>query len=70
MLAYIGIGFITSFLLRIVLKAENARRERGERNEVIGDPETAGAKGVMVYDSVEAAKIDKGDFWSGFRYTL
>ncbi|KAL5535436.1 hypothetical protein ACEPAF_3530 [Sanghuangporus sanghuang] len=69
-LAYIVIGFFSSWILRIVLKAENARRERGERDEVIGDPEINAEKGVRVYERVEAAKIDKGDFWSGFRYTL
>ncbi|KAL5495356.1 hypothetical protein ACEPAI_819 [Sanghuangporus weigelae] len=69
-LAYIIIGFFSSWILRIVLKAENARRERGERDEAIGDPEINAEKGVRVYESVEAAKIDKGDFWSGFRYTL
>lgn len=70
MLAYIAIGFFSSWILRIVLKAENARRERGERDEVIGEPKAGAEKGVKVYESVEAAKIDKGDFWSGFRYTL
>lgn len=70
MLAYIAIGFISSFLMRLVLKAENARRARGERDEVIGDQNTSAEKGVTVYESVEAAKIDKGDHWSGFRYTL
>ena len=61
-----------------MLKAENGRRARGERDEVIGqegdrklstDQRKKGVD-VQVYESVEAAKIDKGDCWSGFRYTL
>ncbi|THH06942.1 hypothetical protein EW145_g3739 [Phellinidium pouzarii] len=71
-LAYICIGLSCSLLLRIVLKAENGRRERGERDEVIGMPGSAlnTKDGARVYESVEAARIDKGDDWSGFRYTL
>ena len=67
-LAYIAIGLISSFL-RIVLSRENARRERGEQNEVIGDPSLS-TKDRMVYNSIETAKTEKGDQWSGFRYTL
>ncbi|PAV22292.1 MFS general substrate transporter [Pyrrhoderma noxium] len=68
-LAYIAIGFLSSLILRIVLSRENARRERGERDEAIGEP-SMGPKDGPVYESVEAAKIEKGDQWSGFRYTL
>ena len=68
-LAYIAIGFLSSLILRIVLSRENARRERGERDEAIGKP-SMGPKDGPVYESVEAAKIEKGDQWSGFRYTL
>lgn len=74
-LAYIAIGFISSFVMRLVLKAENARRTRGERDEIIGELGAVGGaaddgKGKPVYESVEAARIDRGDHWSGFRYTL
>ena len=68
-LAYIAIGFLSSLIMRIVLSRENARRERGERDEAIGEP-SMGPKDGPVYESVEAAKIEKGDQWSGFRYTL
>ena len=68
-LAYIVIGFCSSFLMRIVLQRENARRARGERDEVIGDPSTS-TKERPVYESIEAVKVAKGDYWSGFRYTL
>ncbi|KAH8120224.1 MFS general substrate transporter [Phellopilus nigrolimitatus] len=73
-LAYIAIGFLSSLLMRVVLKAENERRARGERNETIGVLNAStirnGEREVKVYESVEAAKIDKGDYWSGFKYTL
>ena len=55
--------------MRIVLQRENARRTRGERDEIIGDPSTS-TKEQPVYESVEAVKVAKGDYWSGFRYTL
>ncbi|KAI5118029.1 hypothetical protein M0805_004894 [Coniferiporia weirii] len=71
-LAYIAIGFLCSFLMRVVLKAENERRARGERDEIIGSSSSSAKTedDVMVYESVDAVKIDKGDAWSGFRYTL
>ncbi len=38
---YIGIGIIASISFLVFLKRENARRERGERDEYIDDqPET------------------------------
>jgi hypothetical protein len=59
----------------IQLKLENDRRDRGERDEVIGcasdcleDIGKAAKNGR--YESTEAAQADKGDAWSGFRYTL
>jgi len=66
---YIGIGLITTVTYLLFLRAENARRDRGERDEVIkdvvgGDPKNG------TYDSVEDAKREKGDEWSGYRYTL
>lgn len=58
----------------IQLKLENDRRDRGERDEVVGcgdypeDIVKAAKNGR--YESSEAARVDKGDEWSGFRYTL
>ncbi|KAG6895548.1 hypothetical protein C0992_000665 [Termitomyces sp. T32_za158] len=51
------------------LQRENARRNRGERDEIIEglDNKHADAKNGT-YESVQAARIDKGDQWSGFRY--
>lgn len=71
MLAYIAIGLISSIVFFVLLKRENARRDRGERDEVIRgvDSNTATEKNG-VYANVEEAKRAKGDAWSGFRYTL
>ncbi|KAF9232571.1 MFS general substrate transporter [Melanogaster broomeanus] len=76
-LAYIAIGWICSAVFMILLKLENARRDRGERDEVIGgdDLSTKEETGAMAakngrYESTQAARAEKGDEWSGFRYTL
>ena len=72
-LAYVAIGLLSSLLMRTVLKAENERRNRGERDELIAGStviKVEGDKNGKTYDSVEAARLDKGDMWSGFRYTL
>lgn len=74
-LAYICIGWVTSLISIYYLRKENARRERGERDEIIkgvtpvDDDKTAVGKGG-VYDSIEHVKREKGDAWSGYRYTL
>jgi len=74
-LAYIAIGRISSAVFMIQLKLENDRRDRGERDEVIGcgdrlEGDTIKAAKNGIYESTEAARADKGDTWSGFRYTL
>ena len=56
--------------MRVVLKRENAARARGERDEIIEETDTKGSRKGRAYESVEAARIDKGDMWSGFQYTL
>jgi len=71
-LMYIGIGFICSILMLFFLKQENARRDRGERDEVIegvNEHRTDLLKNGK-FASVEDAKREKGDQWSGYRYTL
>lgn len=69
MLMYICFGLISTAIMRYLLKAENTRRERGERDEV-----TEGYDGGLEvngqFGSVEDAKREKGDQWSGYRYTL
>jgi len=70
-LAYIAIGFISSIVFLILLKRENGRRDRGERDEVIQGLESKSAADKNgVYSTVEEAKREKGDAWSGFRYIL
>ena len=68
------LGFIAATVFYLSLRAENARRAHGERDEVIRD---AGDGNVRTpdpkngtYDSVDEARRDKGDQWSGYRYTL
>ena len=70
-LAYIAIGFMCSALFGVLLQRENIRRGRGERDEVITgvDNKFADEKNGR-YETLLAAKIDKGDQWSGFRYTI
>ncbi|KLO13925.1 MFS general substrate transporter [Schizopora paradoxa] len=70
-LAYIGIGIVSSIIMRIVLKAENDRRARGERNEHIASVgENLDEKDANVYESIEDARRERGDMYSGFKYTL
>ncbi|OJT10069.1 hypothetical protein TRAPUB_13425 [Trametes pubescens] len=70
-LAYIAIGWLCSLGMYFHLKRENAARERGERDEVIDgvDSKHAHEKNGQ-FESVEAARSEKGDQWSGFRYSL
>lgn len=72
MLLYIGLGVIASTTYLTLLKRENARRDRGERDEYIEDqPETQLPENMKNgrYATMDDAKRDKGDNWSGYRYT-
>ncbi|KAL1693562.1 major facilitator superfamily domain-containing protein [Schizophyllum commune] len=80
-LMYIAFGLISSTVYLFLADRENRRRGRGERDEVIRAKGTGeekegdeGKKGGHarngVYESVDAARRDKGDEWSGYRYTL
>jgi len=77
-LLYVGLGILSSIAYYLLLRAENARRERGERNEVIEGVNDSGDKEVVErlaaangrFTSIEEAKREKGDEWSGYRYTL
>lgn len=69
---YICIALISSIIFRILLKRENDRRDRGERDEVIvgiNDNEGNLLKNGR-FASVEDAKREKGDNWSGYRYIV
>jgi len=70
---YIVIGITTSAIYMLLLKRENARRDRGERNEIIEDQsETNEVRNELNgrYATVEEAKREKGDKWSGYRYRI
>ncbi|KAI6041323.1 MFS general substrate transporter [Pisolithus marmoratus] len=68
-LMYIVTGLVATSILRYILKKENDRRDRGERDELI-EGESGGHEDNGRYSSVEEAKREKGDNWSGYRYTL
>lgn len=64
-------AFVTTLLMMYLLKAENQRRDAGVRDEVISDKDAEKSeKGNGVYESVEEAKRQRGDKWSGYRYIL
>lgn len=67
---YVGISLLSSTTFIIFLSRENRKRERGERDEVIKgvneDRDDLVRNGVFA--SVEEARKEKGDEWSGFRY--
>ncbi|ETW78660.1 major facilitator superfamily [Heterobasidion irregulare TC 32-1] len=79
-LMYIGLGVIASITYYTFLRRENARRDRGERDEVIDGVDGEEKEGVEEreerarrngrFASVAEAKREKGDEWSGYRYTL
>jgi len=73
-LMYISFGIIASTTYHFALRAENRRRDRGERDEVIGksDESELDARNEKNgrFDTVEDAKREKGDEWSGYRYIL
>nr|GAT46679.1 predicted protein [Mycena chlorophos] len=69
-LMYIGIGILTHGAFAYVLKRENARRDRGERDEVIGpDALQQHDNGNGRFLTVDDAKKAKGDGFSGYRTT-
>lgn len=70
-LAYMGIGFIASLAYIVMLRRENVARVKGQRDEVIiGVDNPLAREENGVFESIEHARREKGDAWSGFRYTL
>ncbi|KAH8997890.1 MFS general substrate transporter [Lactarius hatsudake] len=69
-LAYIALGWLCSLAYIILLRRENKARDRGERDEVIDDGGDPVNPKNGRYGSVADARREKGDMWSGFRYTL
>ena len=73
MLGYTILGFFAALAFRTSLRLENNRRDRGERDEIIfgsGSPQECKSVRNGCFESIEAAQRDKGDEFSGFRYTL
>ncbi|KIP07137.1 hypothetical protein PHLGIDRAFT_431325 [Phlebiopsis gigantea 11061_1 CR5-6] len=72
-LMYICIALVCAVVYRAFLVRENAARDRGERDEAIdgvnGERADLAARNGR-FASVEDAKREKGDAWSGYRYTL
>ncbi|KAG5647847.1 hypothetical protein DXG03_007771 [Asterophora parasitica] len=58
-----------SVSLAMVIGLENGRRERGERDEIIGQG-TEGNEKNGRFETVADAKREKGDEWSGYRYII
>ena len=72
-LVYIGMGFCASVIMSLCLRRENEKRNRGERDEIIAgvnDSKEGLNEKNGRFESVEDAKKDKGDKWSGYRYTV
>ncbi|KAI0304577.1 MFS general substrate transporter [Russula brevipes] len=70
-LAYIAVGWLSALTYTVFLRRENEVRDRGERDEVIDGISNPNAKlHNGRYGSVTEARIEKGDTWSGFRYTV
>ncbi len=68
---YIAIGWLCSLTYTILLRQENRARDRGERDEVIDGIKNKSANiDNGQYGSVAEARGEKGDMWSGFRYTV
>jgi hypothetical protein len=68
---YIAIGWLSSLIYTVLLRRENKARDRGERDEVIDGFENKAANvDNGRYGSVAEARREKGDMWSGFRYTV
>ncbi|KZV94601.1 MFS general substrate transporter [Exidia glandulosa HHB12029] len=72
MFAYFAIGFIFTLIMMYGLRRENARRDRGERDEkILGSAEELTAHGRGgTFTSIDEARTEKGDLWSGFRYVI
>lgn len=73
LIGYLTMGLLSSIAYYIIGTRENARRDRGERDEVIGGEPLA--KGELRdgkghggwYATLDECKRAKGDNWSGFR---
>ncbi|KAI0318574.1 MFS general substrate transporter [Amylostereum chailletii] len=78
-LMYIGLGLVSSIVFYVYLRRENSIRETGFRDEVIEgeihegeskEEREARALRNGRFATVDEAKREKGDEWSGYRYNL
>ncbi|TFK56973.1 MFS general substrate transporter [Heliocybe sulcata] len=70
-LAYLAIGWICSLIFFFYLRYENAKKAAGARDEVVEGVDNKNADPRNgTFASVEDARREKGDRWSGFKYTL
>ncbi|KAG1817768.1 MFS general substrate transporter [Suillus variegatus] len=74
-LAYIAIGWLCSAAFMFLLRRENERRDRGERDEVIDNDNSGEDMSELAlkngrFETIDDARREKGDEWSQFRYTL
>ncbi|KAF8238161.1 MFS general substrate transporter [Tricholoma matsutake] len=70
-LIYIGLGICASLTYLFFLRRENMARDGGERDEIIGD-DSNGLQNEKNgrFATLEDARREKGDEWSGYRYVL
>ena len=70
-LAFVLAGLISAAVSHVLFKRENNRRDRGGRDEVIiGLENEKGNAKNGCFESVDEAKMRKGDKFSGFRYMV
>jgi len=67
---YFCVGFLTTIAFTVYLKRQNAKRDRGEGEEIIDGVAKEKYGNDNHYESVDIARREKGDMWSGFRYVL
>ncbi|KAF8309889.1 MFS general substrate transporter [Clavulina sp. PMI_390] len=72
-LAYLIIGLVASVISIYMLNRENKARDGGLRDERILTDDASGKGDECpggTYETVDEARKDKGDLWSGYRYVL
>jgi len=78
-LLYIAIAWLATLLFMYLLRRENAQRDQGKRDEdivgnsedqIVGDVSEKDVTRNGTFASLADAKREKGDEWSGYRYTL
>ncbi|PCH36326.1 MFS general substrate transporter [Wolfiporia cocos MD-104 SS10] len=70
LLIYIGISLTCSTTFILLLARENRKRDRGERDEIIKgiNEDRVDLRKNGIFSSVDEARRERGDKWSGYRY--